>query len=403
MMILLFHYGTIPYHYHTIPKDPSAPHIFSFPTIPYHTIPSQPISIMKTKKTREPKAVSASKGATVAPSSAAASGSGNQPRNLLLQGAATIPLTYEFDVPNRRNHVSVTVRQQDDDETWPGGAVWDLGIVLASLCVAFGGSSAYTLTLLGGKPKQYPIRMPDRLTKKQKEDPWFRRFWVPGNLRWLELGCGVALTGLVAAAALRPRAMLLTDLGVVVDQVTQPNTQANQELFKGVTTCMALPLCWGNGDHVAKTKRFLEELYKTFTPPTKNVRRKKGTQSTSPAIAGKDNGTNENDARSCADVVIIGDVAYQHKPGAPSHFDVLHETLLQLLHEDTLVIFGTRIRMPASVDLLEMFRQDLEEVISPPVSVDEIDPASFGDVKHNMTIHFMRRKTTSTVAIGAKL
>ena len=90
---------------------------------------------------------------------------------------------------------------------------------------------------------------------------------------------------------------------------------------------------------------------------------------------------------SCADVVLIGDVAYQYKPAAPSHFDVLHETLLQLIHDKTLVIC-----MPASVDLLELFRQDLEEIVVPPISVDEIDNASFANVKHNMTIHFMRKR-----------
>lgn len=333
--------------------------------------------------------------------------SGNQPRNILLTNAANVPLVYEFDIPNLRNHVKIHVRQQDNEETWPGGAIWDLGILLASVCVACAGGSACTLTLLednsgantASKPKQYPTQLPERFLHLQKGDPWFRRFWTPScnqNMRWVELGCGVGLTGLVAAAALRPHAILLTDLDVVVQQVTQPNTLANQALFKGTATtqCRALPLCWGDSKDLDTVGELLESLYKPATNITtsKSSRKKTKAVSSQQSAATTTTSSCDEGRKRCADVVLIGDVAYQHKPGAPSHFDVLHETLLQLLHDDTLVIFGTRIRMPASVDLLELFRNDLEEVVSPPLSADEIDPASFGKVKHNMTVHFMRKR-----------
>ncbi|KAL3902476.1 MAG: hypothetical protein SGILL_010809, partial [Bacillariaceae sp.] len=91
------------------------------------------------------------------------------------------------------------------------------------------------------------------------------------------------------------------------------------------------------------------------------------------------------------DMIIIGDVAYQHKPGAPSHFDVLLSTLLKFLGPHTLVIFGTRMRMPASSDLLDIFHEHMEEVANPPIRADEIDP-TFAQFKHQITIHVLRKR-----------
>jgi hypothetical protein len=44
------------------------------------------------------------------------------------------------------------------------------------------------------------------------------------------------------------------------------------------------------------------------------------------------------------DLIIIGDVAYQQKPGAPSHFDVLLSTVLKFAGNKTRIVFGTRMR-----------------------------------------------------------
>ena len=370
-----------------------------------------------------------SKGATVAkPSNNGSTAEqtppqGNQPRNLLLCQAATVPLTYAFHRTTSAKFCEITVRQQNDDATWPGGAVWDLGILLANMTVAasapatlkstIGGGksnnctsnapSSCTLTLEGGAPKQYPIQLPTRLQGALQNDPWLQPFWDAKSshkYRWLELGCGVGLTGLVAAAAVRPRAMILTDLDVVVDQVTRPNTDTacRGALYgKGstATDCRAVPLCWGNADDLKAVSDILQSLYKPEGVSPISRRKKKGKNlSTTNTTTSSTN--SDPRAPRCADVILIGDVAYQHKPGAPSHFEVLHQTLLQLAHNDTLVIFGTRIRMPASVDLLDLLLQDFEEILVPPVTADEIDPASFGSVKHNMSIHFMRQKKAQT-------
>ena len=79
-----------------------------------------------------------------------------------------------------------------------------------------------------------------------------------------------------------------------------------------------------------------------------------------------------------------------------SHFDILLSTLLKFATTPkTTVVFGTRMRMPASADLLEMFREHFTEVVQPPVEAQEVDTA-FNEKnlgrKSLITIHFFQRK-----------
>ena len=204
----------------------------------------------------------------------------------------------------------------------------------------------------------------------------------------LELGCGVGLTGLAAAVAFRSCLVLLTDLDVLVEQVTQPNVTINSKpsnggdrRFRNIQSekIAALPLCWGKAEDEAVVRTILME-HNSQKATSSNKKRNKSTAQPRPGMP---------------DLVIIGDVAYQHKPRAPSHFDVLLSTLLTFTDQDTWVVFGTRIRMPASVDLLRMSKEHFDEVLSPPLTVEEVDP-QFQGVKHNMSIHFLRRKRENT-------
>lgn len=47
--------------------------------------------------------------------------------------------------------------------------------------------------------------------------------------------------------------------------------------------------------------------------------------------------------------------------------------------------------MPASADLLDMFLEHMEEVVSPPIQAHEIDP-TFNKVKHQITVHILRKR-----------
>ena len=47
--------------------------------------------------------------------------------------------------------------------------------------------------------------------------------------------------------------------------------------------------------------------------------------------------------------------------------------------------------MAASVDLLDMFLEHMEEVTSPPIEADEIDP-TLKKFKHQITIHILRKR-----------
>lgn len=259
---------------------------------------------------------------------------------------------------------------------WPGGALWDLGVLLAQVLVK--------LTRGATVPGNKSTHVPKRLLEAVPDFQW-------KDTSVLELGCGVGLTGLVAAA-LGAKVTLLTDLREVVEKVAQRNVECNTlpgpnkvcgyRATRNGGRVVAMPLCWGNTHNEDETKAAMERL--TPKQATKRKPPKRGAP--------------KRNWEGIPDLILIGDVAYQHKPGAPSHFDALLSTLLKFMDEETLVLFGTRMRMPASADLLEMFRQHMVELVTPPIEVHELDDA-FGanelGRKHNMTIHVLKLRAPS--------
>ena len=206
----------------------------------------------------------------------------------------------------------------------------------------------------------------------------------------LELGCGVGLTGLVAAS-LGAKLTLLTDLNVVVERVTEQNVVLNRKAFGIGQALFAVPLCWGSREDESICKNILGEY------ASKNTIGRRGKKSKKKNVSKATHEMKSTESIGAdPDIIIVGDVAYQHKPGAPSHFDILIETLLNFAsNRDTLVIFGTRMRMPASSDLLDMFYEHFDEVVEPPVKASELDDGfhekNLG--KNSMiTVHFFKRK-----------
>lgn len=294
----------------------------------------------------------------------------NRPRNHLITDA-TEPFVFKFS----RYGVSttITVYQTPEEDVWPGGALWDLGVILAQVLVNLTGGAT-----LSSNNKATPV--PSRLLQAIPNFAW-------KDMRVLELGCGVGLTGLVAAA-LGAKVTILTDLQIVVEKVVQRNVDCNTlpgpNKICGYRTTrsrgrvVALPLCWGNVHDENETKAAFEQL----APMQASMRRKspKGRREGIP------------------DLILIGDVAYQHRPGAPSHFDALQSTLLKCMDDETLVLFGTRMRMPASADLLAMFRQHMVELVIPPIEAHELNSSFAENVlgrKHNMTIHVLKLRPPS--------
>ena len=297
----------------------------------------------------------------------------NRPRNHLLTDA-----TEPFDFVFTRYGIAttITVHQTPDEDVWPGGALWDLGVLLANVLIML--TRGATIGAANNKSTAVPTRLlqavPDFLWK---------------DMRVLELGCGVGLTGLVAAA-LGAKVTLLTDLQVVVEQVVTQNVDCNTlpgpnkacgyRTTRNGGRVVAIPLCWGNVEDEDNVVNAMERL---TTKATKQKPPKKG-------------GTIASNREGIPDLILIGDVAYQHKPGAPSHFDALLSTLLKFMDDKTIVLFGTRMRMPASADLLAIFRQHMEELVLPPIEAHEVD-SSFGENqlgrKHNMTIHVLKLRS----------
>lgn len=361
----------------------------------------------------------------------------NKPRNVMVLDA-TAPLQFAWQGRFGLQHV-VTVDQTPDEDTWPGGAVWDLGWCMSHLLVALsaGGKATTTTTTTtttstgstssshsSGKMTrrrtistgtELAVRINDALLRYHQNWPDPCKLPATTTLMEcntiLELGCGVGLTGLVAALSLRPKVTVLTDLKSVIDKVTLPNVKRNSNISTSSTSrrkttgpilaglrtmgnngqckIIAVPLCWGDANDEQAVLNILKAL---ATSNETNAKKKNDTSKS------KHCSERRGQHPYLPDLVLIGDVAYQHKPGDPSHFDALLSTLLQFVDEEhTLVLFGTRIRMPASGDLLDMLLEEFIEIAK--VTADEIDAAAFADFRHLMSIHLLKRKSKQTKGI----
>ena len=370
----------------------------------------------------------------------------NRPRNMMVTDATT-PLHMSW-TGRYRIHQSITVQQTADPETWPGGAVWDLGWCLAQLMIgiaadaAAGGSSStiHSTTTHGNKSTTRTMQLPLRVTQSLREH--FPRLFTSSHqetLLILELGCGVGLTGLVSAAAFahQAKAVVLTDLPVVIEKVTQPNVLLNTTvekhktlpggsnhshnkvggaatthprlvINKGKCQVVATPLCWGNAEDEQAVAALLQSLDTSTSQKQHRQISQRGPQKSKQSTAGETLETSRSAAAptphpvGTPHVILIGDVAYQHTPGAPSHFDALVSTLQRFLVSDqTLVIFGTRIRMPASVDLTDLLLQSLVSVVEPPLSANELESSAFAAASNTMSIYFLRKQCKTTASATA--
>lgn len=255
----------------------------------------------------------------------------------------------------------------------------DIGVLLAKAMVMVNNP---TPSVAGAKNELHVARM--------KIPGLWPKSWKDSHI--LELGCGVGLTGLVGAS-LGAKVTLLTDLQEVVEKVTIPNVDLNKGIFGVTQKIVAMPLCWGNEIDELNCRNIFKEHAKSVKGPIKR-KTKKGK-------ATKENNIETRDSKSTdPDLILIGDVAYQHKPGAPSHFDILLSTLLNFATTpNTTVVFGTRMRMPASIDLLDMFREHFDEVVDPPVEAHELDMAFHEkNLGRNslITIHVFKRKVVDS-------
>ena len=346
----------------------------------------------------------------------------NRPRNHLILDA-TKPFEFTFDRFGVKS--TVVIHQTPSEDTWPGGALWDLGVLLAKVLVQWTHGAANKLVddrkKTHRKQQQQQQQQHDR-TNKPSSPALDVLVQMGDTVRWketvvLELGCGVGLTGLVAAM-LGAKLTVLTDLGVVVEHVTQRNVEVNTQpppsnnrttpwAFRTTRAggkVIAMPLCWGNNSDESAVQSFLmqhaqqqQQQQASNKRPKKKKKKKKKDKTTKQdgEEEEEDDGEEEED-RICPDWIMIGDVAYQHRPGAPSHFDALISSMMRFVGPHTRVLFGTRMRMPASKDLLDMFRQHLHEIVE--VKEHDVDHFLWEQVsrKHNMSIHVFGHKSKST-------
>jgi len=244
----------------------------------------------------------------------------NIPRNIFLKDADSM---FIFDVTVYGRKKSVMVSQSSAEATFPGGALWEIGVLLC------------------------------RLFSSTKYSPIRANAW--NKVKVLELGAGVGLTGIVTGV-LGARQVLLTDLPVVIEGITKKNIALNGSHLKGLNKSLrvsAQPLTWGCAKDEIDA---IAALGGTFP-----------------------------------DLLIAGDVSYQHKPGAPSHFEALVDTVLNTSNKNTIFVFGHRVRMEASNDLLNSFLQHFIYV-QDIISAEKLDCRFKNVPKHNITLHVMKRR-----------
>jgi len=254
----------------------------------------------------------------------------NIPRNIFLKDADSM-FAFEFTMYGEKK--TVVVNQSSAEETFPGGALWEIGILLAKLfCL----------------DKFSPVPM---------------QSWK--NVKVLELGAGVGLTGIVTGV-LGARQVVLTDLEVVIERITKHNIALNANHWKK----------GGSGLHNNKLRVSAQSL--TWGLTNQEVDALTTLGGTFP------------------DLLIAGDVSYQHKPGATSHFDALLNTVLHVCGTNTIFVFGHRVRMEASHDLLNSFLEHFV-YIRDVVRAEDLDDRFASVAKHNITIHIMKRKNAPRI------
>ena len=358
---------------------------------------------------------------------------------------------HQLDIFGKRT--TLKVRQVlNDPEVWPGGALWDSGVLLA------------------------------RLFADPQLSPVSRTAWRSTTV--LEIGTGTGLTGLVCAA-LGARQVLLTDLPAVVEKVTAPNVAANRDLVGPATVdsrprLVATPLTWGVPDDIAKV---LEMVARPG-----NAASSGGLAAASSSSSSQKKGRSRRRQQQqqqqqqlqqqaspparFVDLVIGGDISYKS-----DFFDALLDTVLQLCPQpppmqvchaeadegasavaggalalagggagggagdasalvkktaapgragskkskklsgrparqaagavagagaggaasscSPLFVFGHRHRFEGSGDLLDCIMEHFEEVL-PPLDAAAIEPR-FAKVKHNITIFFLRRRRAAVI------
>jgi predicted nicotinamide N-methyase len=388
-------------------------------------------------------------------------------KNVIVPNALT-PIQLSWNIQRKKQicQRNILVHQSPDDDTWPGGAVWDLGWSLAHAMLAIAASGLFpspishnhsrnsstagndsittntTMNLVNEDSvthQQYHIRNTMTLPSRVKNLLRLESIFQQDECVVLELGCGVGLSGLVCALAFADHCsttVILTDLSVVVERITLPNVQRNaKSVMKTSYPChaqqdsdrndtsvndtvdipknakpsspteqlrplaihtisqngraIAIPLCWGDSCDIRNVQSVIRHLRTAFrnqqgpssSPSPRNVKLK--------CIVAA------SEEHSCPqpDVILIADVAYQHQPGAPSHFDVLVHTILQFISPNTILIFGLRVRMAASMDLYLQLLEHFDEIVAEPIVPQEIDPIRFQNVKPNTTtIHFLKQR-----------